>query len=242
MARFRLLMVAALALGLFVSSAEASNCARDDYDHNGSLMEWEICDGGTFVISYVEPRSGLIAVGVKSGTVLVDGTEREGGVVSGTARRFSKTCGPLAYAVTGHNRGNMIVLNGNAPKVDTNCRVTGYRTDNLLFTLKSAALPAAQPDVVTPSCPPGYVLSGASCVAENAAPSGGDWYAIAGSFGSRGEAEQRADRYGGGWVAINTNTCPNLKDGLWIAAAGPFDKATAQSYATRSGGYLKTCH
>jgi len=42
---------------------------------------------------------------------------------------------------------------------------------------------------------------------------------------------------------MNTNTCPNMTNGYWIAAAGPFDKATAQLYVNQSGtGYLKTCH
>jgi len=243
MARLPLLVSAALALGLSASPAAASNCAVDEYDHNGSLMEMQVCDGGGMTISYTRPRSGLVAVGVRSGTLLFDGVEQAGGAVSGQARRFSKTCGPVLYPVTGHNHGGSIILRGNAPVVGRNCAITGYREDKLLFTLQGAS---GGPDVVAPSCPAGFVFSQGQCVRGGApapAPVGGDWYAIGGSFKSRGEAQGRANQFGPGWVAMNTNTCPNLTNGYWIAAAGPFDKATAQLYINESGtGYLKTCH
>ncbi len=226
----------------------ASNCATDEYDHNGSLMEMQVCDGGGMTISYVRPRRGLLSVGVTSGTLLFDGVEQAGGVISGQARRFDKTCGPVLYPVTGQNHGGSIILRGNAPKVDGRCQVIGYRPDKLLFTLQGAVQPppSGGPAVVAPSCPPGYVLSRGLCVAGGApapAPSGGDWYAIGGSFKSRGEAQGRASQFGPGWVVMNTNNCPNLTNGYWVAAAGPFDKATAQLYINESGqGYVKTCH
>jgi|SRR5665811_156182 len=249
MTRVLLLVAASLALGLVASPVEASNCATDAYDHNGSLMEMQVCDGGGMSISYTRPRRGLIGVGVTSGTLLFEGVEQAGGAISGQARRFDKTCGPVLYPVTGHNHGGSIILRGNAPKVDGNCRVVGYRDDKLLFTLQGAVPPpppAGGPAVVAPSCPPGYVLSQGLCVAGRApAPvaSGGDWYAIGGSFKSRGEAQGRASQFGPGWVVMNTNTCPNLTNGYWVAAAGPFDKATAQLYINETGrGYVKTCH
>ena len=248
MARLRLFVALALGLGLTASPAHASNCATDEYDHNGSLMEMQVCDGGGMTISYTRPRRGLIGVGVISGTLLFDGVEQAGGVISGQARRFDKTCGPVLYPVTGHNHGGSIILQGDAPKLDGRCRVTGYRPDKLVFTLQGAVQPppSGGPAVVAPSCPPGYVLSQGLCVAGGApapVPSGGDWYAIGGSFGSRGEVQGRANQFGPGWVVMNTNTCPNMTNGYWIAAAGPFDKATAQLYVNQSGtGYLKTCH
>ena len=243
MARLPLLVSAALALGVSASPAAASNCAVDEYDHNGSLMEMQVCDGGGMTISYVRPRRGLIGVGVRNGTLLFDGVEQAGGVISGQARRFDKTCGPVLYAVTGHNHGGSIILRGDAPKVDGRCRIIGYRSDKLLFTLQGGAQPPP-PDVVAPSCPAGYVLSQGQCVSSGApTPSGGDWYAIGGSFKSRGEAQGRANRFGPGWVVMNSNNCPNMTNGYWIAAAGPFDKSTAQLYLNESGsGYLKTCH
>ena len=219
----------------------------DEYDHNGSLMEMQICDGGGMTISYSRPRRGLVGVGVRSGTLLFNGVEQAGGVISGQARRFDKTCGPVLYPVTGHNHGGTIILRGDAPKLDGSCRVTGYRLDKLLFTLQGAAVPpSAGPDVVSPTCPAGFVLSRGQCVRGGAPQQDlepGDWYAIGGTFGSRGEAQRRANRFGAGWVTINTINCPNLTNGYWIAAAGPFDKATAQLYLNEAGsGYLKTCH
>jgi hypothetical protein len=248
MARRLFLVAASLALGIGASPVAASNCAVDEYDHNGSLMELQVCDGGGMSISYTRPRRGLLGVGVTSGTLLFNGVEQAGGAISGQARRFDKTCGPVLYPVTGHNHGGSIILRGNAPKLDGSCRVIGYRADKLLFTLQGAVSPpppAGGPVVVAPTCPPGFVLSQGVCVSGNAgpAPSGGDWYAIAGSFRSQGEAQARANQYGPGWISLNTNTCPNLTNGYWIAAAGPFDKATAQLYVNQSGsGYLKTCH
>jgi hypothetical protein len=248
MARRLVLVAASLALGLAASPAKASNCATDEYDHNGSLMEMQVCDGGGMTISYMRPRRGLTAVGVVTGTLLFNGVEQAGGVISGQARRFDKTCGPVLYPVTGHNHSGSIILRGNAPKLDGRCQVIGYRADKLLFTLQGAVQPppSGGPAVVAPSCPPGYVLSQGLCVAGGApapAPSGGDWYAIGGSFKSRGDAQGRASQFGPGWVVMNTNSCLNMTNGYWIAAAGPFDKATAQLYINESGqGYLKTCH
>ncbi|WP_372930154.1 hypothetical protein [Methyloceanibacter sp.] len=64
-----------------------------------------------------------------------------------------------------------------------------------------------------------------------------------GTFGSRGEAQGRANRFGSDWFAMDTSTCPNMTNGYWIATAGPFDKATAQHYVNQTGsGYLKSCH
>ena len=247
MARLLLLVAALSALGLFAPRAEASNCAVDEYDHNGSLMEMQICDGGGMTISYTRPRRGLTGVGVRNGTLLFDGVEQASGAISGQARRFSKTCGPVPYAVTGRNDGGTIILRGEAPVVDGRCRTTSFRPDKLVFTLQGAGAPPppAGPDVVAPSCPAGFVLSQGQCVrgAPAPQPAGGDWYAIGGSFKSRGEAQGRANRFGPGWVVMNTNTCPNMTNGYWIAAAGPFDKSTAQLYINESGsGYLKTCH
>lgn len=44
------LWVTMLGIGLGLQPAAASDCARDLYDHNGSLMEIEFCDGGSVVI------------------------------------------------------------------------------------------------------------------------------------------------------------------------------------------------
>ena len=103
MTRLQLVVLIACGLTLSASPTVASNCAIDQYDHNGSLMEMQVCDGGGMSISYLRPRQGLVAVGVLSGTLLFDGVEHAGGAISGQARRFSKTCGPITYPVTGQN-------------------------------------------------------------------------------------------------------------------------------------------
>jgi len=75
---------------------------------------------------------------------------------------------------------------------------------------------------------------------------GGDWYAIAGSFQTQGQAQQRVAQLGGGaWHIMNTAQCPKFRNGFWIATIGPLAKGQAQAYASSAGqfgAYIKTCH
>lgn len=277
MARFLFLIVAVLALGLSSPQADASACAVDQYLHNRSVMEVQVCDPGSVTISYVRPRQGLIPHGVRNGTLLFDGIQQANGVITGQARIFNSRCGAITYSVSGSNQGGSIVLNGSAPVRNKNCNVTRHRSDRLVFTLQGAGPvpgPGGGPPVVTPSCPPGYVLSGGQCVRAAApapscppgfvfsqgqcvlagapapapppapAPSAGDWYAIAGSFKARSQAQARVNQLGPGWFVMNTSQCPNFRNGYWIATAGGFGKQTAQLYVNqaRRGAYRKTCH
>jgi hypothetical protein len=44
---------------------------------------------------------------------------------------------------------------------------------------------------------------------------------------------------------MNTNQCPNFRNGYWIATAGPLSKQEAQAYsggASHFGAYVKTCY
>lgn len=254
MKRQSILVVCSLLLG-FSSQALASNCAVDDYDHNGSRMQVQAC-GGNLSISYVQPRQVLVRHGVGNGTLLFDGIEQPAGWVSGQARIFNDRCGEIAYAVAGPMRSGLIELRGDAPLRNQHCQLTGYRPDTLVFTLLGAGAQAGAqiPQVVVPSCPAGYVFSQGQCVRGGApAPiqiaAAGDWYAIAGAFPSQGQAQTRASQLGFGWSAVHTSRCPNMTPGLWIAAAGPLSKAEAEAYAGGArdganirGAYVKTCH
>ena len=132
------LTIATGLLAVFQNPAWASNCAVDEYDHNGSLMEVMQCDN-ELVISYIKPKAVLLPYGVRNGTLLFEGdmySQRS----EGTARLFSKKCGELKYQVEGHLGVNKIVLKGQAPKFDSQCRVVGYRPDTLVFDLVNAPL------------------------------------------------------------------------------------------------------
>jgi hypothetical protein len=136
MVRLSLVLAVIAALGFIAPQASASDCAVDEYEHNNSLMEVQVCDGGDLSISYVRPRRGIARQGVKDGTLLFSGTEEANGRVSGTARIFSARCGPITYRVKGRNRGRVIKLYGEAPRRDRDCEVIGYRDDELIFTRK----------------------------------------------------------------------------------------------------------
>ena len=248
MVRLVLSFLAVVVLSAPVPKALASNCAVDDYDHNGSLMQLQVCDGGGITISYLRPRSGLTPHGVRDGTLLFDGVEQPNGAISGQARLFNSRCGVITYAVTGSRQGTSIVLRGNAPVRDRNCQISRQRPDTLVFSLVAASPPGSQP-----SCPPGFVFSNGQCIRGGGAPGpgpapapqAGDWHAIAGSFRSQQQAQARASQLGGGWYVMNTAQCPNFTNGYWIATAGPFGKGQAQAYASgarQHGAYVKTCH
>lgn len=233
------------------SAALASNCAMDEYDHNGSVMEGIVCDGGAFNISYVTPRRGIFNEGVRSGTILFQGTEGAGGTISGTARVFSNRCGVIGYTVSGHRfaDGN-IVLNGQAPKRNNACQVIGYKNDRLVFNL-IGGVPTpggGGPAVVPPSCPPGYIFDGSACVVgqgQAGVTPGGSWYAIAGSFPSQNAAIARRNQLGGSWFVMNTVDCPNFRNGFWVATVGPLSRADAQAWANSAshfGANIKSCY
>ncbi|MFD0986922.1 hypothetical protein [Methyloligella solikamskensis] len=207
---------------LGAGGALASDCARDLYDHNGSLMEIEFCDGGSVVIEYVEPRPGLQKAGVESGTVLFKGSQAGDGKVSGKATIFDRKCGALTYPVAGEAVGDALILNGAAPVRGADCKVKRYREDELAFAWKGAEVQE----------PPAGAGSG-----------NGDWYAIAAASRNRAEAQAKANRLGSGWFVMKTDRCPNFTKGLWIATAGPHDKVEAEAYAGGpSSAYIKRCH
>ncbi len=239
-------LTAIFALMSFAPQAHASACSMDQYMHNGSIMDIQVCDGGQITISYSKPRQGMLNQGARPGSLLFDGVEGPGGSINGQSRLFSARCGVVAYAASGSRQGTSIILNGTAPVRGSGCRVARYRQDNLVFTQLSSG-----PQVVPAQGPPGFFLSGGQCVRGGSGgsvpvPAVGDWYAIAGSFRSQGQAQTRLGQLGGGgWYMMNTAQCPNFRNGYWIAAAGPFSKGQAQAYASAAGAfgaYIKTCN
>ncbi len=128
------------AAALAVLPLSAANAAAAEWDHNDSLMRFEE-DGKKRRFVYADPRQALLGAGVKSGTVLFDGEEKDDGRIAGYAKLFRKGCDPVDYFVEGaydKDKGE-ILLQGQAPIYSGDgCKITGY-TDSgsasaLLFT------------------------------------------------------------------------------------------------------------
>jgi hypothetical protein len=207
---------AALLLFLMGGNAHASNCSVDEYDHNGSIMEVQICDTEVY-ISYSKPKVSLRKLGVRAGTTLFEGTVSRSGAVVGKARRFSAACGEISYDVDGAIRPNSILLEGQAPSRNKACRVTKYGYDELLFTLLEYG------NQVTAM----------------------DWYAVAGAFRDRNSADRKVRDFPRQWVVMNTRECSNFTRGYWVVVTGPMSERDAQRAAggaRRHQAYAKKCN
>ena len=177
------------------STSFASDCAVDAYDHNGSTMEVQICDGEIF-ITYSAPRTGLAKLGIAPGTLLLNGrTSRSGRRGRRGGALFSAKCGEITYAVEGRFGRTGLVLTGQAPRRDASCRVTSFRDDELLFTeilvtapsvprppssrpqSPSGALPLPPPPTASAMPPKPSLPTPAIAPAPT-----GDWYAISGAY------------------------------------------------------------
>jgi hypothetical protein len=103
------------------------------WDHNGSSLKLE-SNGASRRFYYIEPRIGLIEVGVAQGMVAFEGTQ-SGNIYTGTAYVFSKVCGAIGYPVNGFvgQDQRSITLSGIAPYVDTQCRRAGEHQAVLVF-------------------------------------------------------------------------------------------------------------
>lgn len=210
-------------LVLATPQAAASNCVVDEYDHNGSLVKARICDR-TLDITYLAPKASLKRIGVRRGTLLIQGTISRIGAVTAQAYVFKSGCRPASYTVSGAIRQTSIWLEGDAPVRNSRCRVSRYRYDELLFTLQSSSV---APPISRPR------------------PQANDWYAIAGAFGDFAGAASRVSQLGGSWAVKNTNDCPNFTPGYWIAAVGPLSQRDAEAWkstARQYGAYIKSCH
>jgi hypothetical protein len=104
--------------------------------HNGSLVLM-IGNGASRRVVYQRPRPGMVKEGVMQGTLLFIGTVA-GTAYSGTAYIFSGRCeASYPYRVDGGMSadGRQLSLHGKAPaNIDSDCEVTSYRDDYLIFT------------------------------------------------------------------------------------------------------------
>lgn len=226
--------IASMGFGVAATTAPsmASNCAIDDYDHNGSLMEIEYCDG-SMRIEYITPRAGMLKAGARSGSLLVDARIRLNGEIRGTARLFSETCGEITYPISGQAEVDIVELWGQAPVRNSNCQIVRHRDDHLVFTRKAGQQQQPQQQPQQPN-------AGVR-----------DWYAIAGSFDEKAAAQAHVNRLNGElgnaqtWYILNTLDCPNFTNGYWIATVGPLSKSDAGAWSEWTGqgdAYSKTCN
>ena len=111
---------------------------RNAWDHNGSFVILRANPNDPKREFYYEnPRKSLLPLGVKKGTLLFSG-KRKGNEYLGTAYVFNKQCGALLYQVHGpvSQDQRLVTLYGQAPRVDSNCRVIGFFDDTLIFSFK----------------------------------------------------------------------------------------------------------
>ncbi len=105
------------------------------WNHNGSTV-YLLANGAVREFYYDRPRPGMLEAGARPGSLLFSG-EAAGNTYDGTAYIFNRRCGSIGYHVSGPILDNYrrVVLRGQAPRVDRNCRVMDYMTDTLEFEL-----------------------------------------------------------------------------------------------------------
>ena len=105
------------------------------WNHNGSTMKL-VSNGVQRQFYYENPRQGMRDEGVRRGTLLFEGT-RTGNGYSGTAYVFLRGCSPKGYHVSGtiSDDERSVTMYGQAPRLNAECRLVGYRSDELVFEL-----------------------------------------------------------------------------------------------------------
>ena len=119
------------------------------WDHNGSIVSLE-ASGKFRKFRYEAPKQGLIAVGVRKGTLLFEG-QTDGKRYFGTAYVFKPKCGALPYQVSGPilNDSRTVEMEGQAPSVnERTCRIIGFITDKLTFNYRDDLSTPQQPPII----------------------------------------------------------------------------------------------
>lgn len=114
--------------------APSSSGKTSFWNHNGSVV-YLVARGARREFYYQQPRAGMVAEGVTPGTLLFSGVF-SAGAYDGTGYLFSRRCPPRSYHVSGtvlQEGSGRVVLTGPASKIDTNCKITSYREDTLVF-------------------------------------------------------------------------------------------------------------
>ena len=141
----RILVLSVIILATMMTSTRAESI----WKHNGSTMMLNI-DASRMTFTYLQPRSGMAAQGVESGTLLFSGPRDDDDNIdpqnySGTAYIFSARCGKHAFAVAGNNLWDpfaKIELTGKAPRIDQQtCSKIGEREVTLVFEYQLPSLP-----------------------------------------------------------------------------------------------------
>src|SRR6266581_2575899 len=108
--------------------------SRSVWTHNGSVMSVTMANNKIRIL-YEEPRAGMVAEGVRRGTLLFEG-EAFGERLLGTAFVFDRRCsGGIPYQVSGDalQGRQRIVITGQAPSQLDSCQPVQYRPDTLVF-------------------------------------------------------------------------------------------------------------
>jgi hypothetical protein len=89
---------------------------------------------GNLEIAYLQPRQGMLTVGVRANTTLFVG-QRDGELVEGTAYIFHPKCGPFGYQAKGQflEGQRLLHLEGMSPRLNRGCEVERELPEVLRF-------------------------------------------------------------------------------------------------------------
>ena len=124
------------------------------WDHNGSTV-YLVAQGRSRKFFYKQPREGLLIAGARPNELVFSG-EVVGEQYRGVAYRFNSRCGKLPYQVSGPILDNYrrVELRGQAPRVDSNCGVTDYVDDLLVFQLIEPSIATSPIETTAPAPTP----------------------------------------------------------------------------------------